>query len=134
MISDVLTWLSCPHCATALTPAGATLHCEQGHTFDLARPGYLSLLTGPGTPTTADTPTMLASRAAFLTAGHYAPLADLLAELATAAHHHATDHIPATPTPPRPRKKTRPRSPYSPTPAWPTLEADHPGSPLGEDN
>ncbi|MFL6111867.1 MAG: putative RNA methyltransferase, partial [Catenulispora sp.] len=87
MISDVLTWLSCPHCATALSagPAGTPLRCAEGHAFDLARQGYLSLLAGPGAAGTADTPAMVADRAEFLAAGHYAPLADLLAELAAAA-------------------------------------------------
>ncbi|NUR63200.1 MAG: 23S rRNA methyltransferase [Catenulispora sp.] len=88
MISDVLSWLSCPHCATALSPAapsGSPLRCEEGHSFDVARGGYLSLLTGSGTAGTADTPAMVADRAAFLAAGHYAPLADLLADLAADA-------------------------------------------------
>ena len=88
MISDVLSWLSCPNCATALTPAagaGGQLRCEEGHSFDVARAGYLSLLTGSGAAGTADTPAMVADRAAFLAAGHYAPLADLLAELAADA-------------------------------------------------
>ena len=56
--------------------------CEEGHAFDVARPGYVSLLAGAGAPGTADTAAMVAERAAFLGAGHYAGIADLLAELA----------------------------------------------------
>ncbi|NUR25657.1 MAG: 23S rRNA methyltransferase [Catenulispora sp.] len=88
MISDVLSWLSCPHCATALTAqaaAGSRLLCEEGHAFDVARPGYVSLLAGSGAAGTADTAAMVADRAAFLAAGHYAGIADLVAELARAA-------------------------------------------------
>lgn len=59
--------------------------CEEGHAFDVAKPGYVSLLAGAGAPGTADTAAMVAERAAFLGAGHYAPIADLLAELAADA-------------------------------------------------
>lgn len=85
MISDVVGWLSCPHCATALTieaAPGSRLLCEEGHAFDVARHGYVSLLAGSGSAGTADTAAMVAERAAFLGAGHYAGIADLVAELA----------------------------------------------------
>lgn len=85
MISDVVDWLSCPHCATALIlepSPGMRLACEEGHSFDVARPGFVSLLTGAGAAGTADTPAMVAERAAFLGAGHYDGIADLVAELA----------------------------------------------------
>ena len=87
MISDVLTWLSCPHCATSLIvepSSGLRLLCEEGHSFDVARPGYISLLAGAGAAGTADTQAMVAERAAFLGAGHYDGIADLVAELAAA--------------------------------------------------
>ena len=85
MISDVLDWLSCPHCATALIAdpdSRSRLLCEEGHAFDIARPGYVSLLAGAGAAGTADTAAMVADRAAFLAAGHYAGIADLVADLA----------------------------------------------------
>ncbi|GAA1954146.1 putative RNA methyltransferase [Catenulispora subtropica] len=88
MISDVLTWLSCPHCATALiaeAAPGSRLLCEEGHAFDVARPGYVSLLAGAGGAGTADTAAMVADRAGFLGAGHYAGIADLVADLAREA-------------------------------------------------
>jgi 23S rRNA (guanine745-N1)-methyltransferase len=88
VISDVLSWLSCPHCATALiaeAAPGSRLLCEEGHAFDVARPGYVSLLAGSGAAGTADTAAMVADRAAFLDAGHYAGIADLVAELAREA-------------------------------------------------
>ena len=57
------------------------MRCTAGHTFDIARQGYVNLL-GAGT---GDTAAMVADRAAFLAAGHYAPLADLVAEWAAGA-------------------------------------------------
>lgn len=88
MISQIVTWLSCPNCATALIiehAPGTRLTCEEGHAFDVARHGYVSLLTGSATPGTADTAAMVAERAAFLATGHYAGIADLVAELASDA-------------------------------------------------
>ena len=85
MISDVVDWLSCPHCATALIvepSSGMRLSCEEGHAFDVARQGYISLLAGSGAAGTADTAAMVAERAAFLGAGHYDGIADLVAEVA----------------------------------------------------
>jgi 23S rRNA (guanine745-N1)-methyltransferase len=66
--------VSCPLCRASLRLADATLRCPAGHCFDIARQGYASLLAGRR-PRTADTAAMVAARAAFLAAGHYAPLA-----------------------------------------------------------
>ncbi len=53
--------------------------------FDVARSGYLSLLPGDAKLGSADTSQMVAAREAFLGAGHFAPLADALAEEAVRA-------------------------------------------------
>lgn len=75
MIDDVLSTLSCPHCGADLTRLDGVLGCLNGHRFDIARQGYVSLL-GPRSRTdTGDTADMVAARAAFLGAGHYAPIA-----------------------------------------------------------
>ena len=58
------------------------LRCATGHAFDVARQGYVNLMPGGARPGTADTTEMVADRAAFLGAGHYAPLAQALADLA----------------------------------------------------
>ena len=47
--------------------------CTTGHTFDLARQGYLNLLRGPA-PRHADTADMVAARERFLGRGLYDPL------------------------------------------------------------
>ncbi|MDJ0356790.1 putative RNA methyltransferase [Paenarthrobacter sp. PH39-S1] len=56
------------------------LVCDSGHSFDIARQGYVNLLTGPGTRFIPDTSEMVAARDGFLTAGHYLPLAEQLAD------------------------------------------------------
>ncbi len=61
------------------------LRCANGHSFDVARQGYVNLMPGGAKAGTADTAEMVAERAAFLGAGHYAPLASALAGLAAAA-------------------------------------------------
>ncbi len=76
MIDDVLPLLRCPVCARGLTREGGQVRCSGGHGFDLARQGYLSLLTGGAS--TADTADMVAARVRFLERGHYGALADAL--------------------------------------------------------
>jgi 23S rRNA (guanine745-N1)-methyltransferase len=74
----VLAALRCPPCGQGLRYSGGCARCPAGHNFDIARQGYLNLLAGRVGG--ADTPAMVADRADFLAAGHYAPLAALLAQ------------------------------------------------------
>src|SRR4051812_16813967 len=83
-LADVVPYLQCPVCAGDLAVTGSALRCTEGHAFDIARQGYANLLTGKAHLGTADTPQMVAARAAFLGAGHFAPLAGLVAERAAA--------------------------------------------------
>jgi 23S rRNA (guanine745-N1)-methyltransferase len=90
VIGDVRALLTCPVCGSGfpVTPAGPppqALRCANGHSFDIARQGYVNLLPGGARPGTADTAEMVAAREAFLSAGHYAPLAAGVAALAAAA-------------------------------------------------
>jgi 23S rRNA (guanine745-N1)-methyltransferase len=78
MLADVIDLLRCPHCQGELRLARRTAGCASGHRFDLARHGQLNLLRRAA-GATADTAAMVAARAEFLAAGHYAPIADLLA-------------------------------------------------------
>jgi len=88
MNADVVTHLRCPVCAEPLAEVGAapprSLRCPRGHTFDLARQGYVNLLTGRA-PHTGDTAEMIAARADFLAAGHYDPVSAALADAAAQA-------------------------------------------------
>jgi SAM-dependent methyltransferase len=78
--------LICPVCAAPLAREERAFRCPNGHSFDLARQGYVHLA---GSRHPGDTKPMLQARRAFLAAGHYRPLADALAGLAFA---HLTSH------------------------------------------
>ena len=74
--------LICPICNEQLHPVGKSWTCQQHHSFDVARQGYVHLLPvqrkhslAPG-----DTREQVLSRRAFLEAGFYAPIANALIE------------------------------------------------------
>ncbi|KWV31715.1 23S rRNA methyltransferase [Micromonospora rifamycinica] len=79
----VVARLRCPVCAGPLAAATDTraLRCPRRHSFDLARQGYVNLLTGRS-PHVGDTAEMVAARADFLAAGHYHLISSALAEAA----------------------------------------------------
>ena len=74
----------CPNCGTELRPinAGKTYSCDNNHSFDRAKEGYLNLLLvqhkrsrNPG-----DSDEMIRSRQRFLNAGYYQTLANAIIE------------------------------------------------------
>ena len=67
-------------CAAPLARTDRTVRCGEGHGFDLARQGYLTLLAGGSRAGQGDTADMVAAREFFLARGHYAPIAAALAE------------------------------------------------------
>lgn len=73
--------LACPECGHSLHPGDRALRCPTGHSFDLAKQGYVGLLTGAATKMTGDTAEMLDARAAFQSAGHFAAIAAALADV-----------------------------------------------------
>ncbi len=79
MLDDVVGYLRCPNCGASLTRLDGSLRCGAGHSFDIARQGYVSLLQ-PGTAGGGgDTAAMVRARGEFLAAGHYAGIAGALA-------------------------------------------------------
>ena len=67
----------CPVCGSPLTLSENLIkRCASGHSFDRARAGYYNLLLGAGAGTHGDNREMVEARRAFLSAGHYKPLAD----------------------------------------------------------
>ena len=68
----------CPVCRADLARVERTLRCPQRHSFDLARAGYVNLLTGHGAAPAegGDTPQQLVRRDAFLGTGHFNGIAD----------------------------------------------------------
>lgn len=77
--------LLCPVCGMQLERQERCWRCEKNHSFDIARQGYVNLLTvdrkharHPG-----DTKEMVAARKAFLDGGFYTPIVEKLRELVT---------------------------------------------------
>ena len=75
--------LLCPVCGLPLTKADRLWQCEKNHCFDIARQGYVNLLTvdkkharHPG-----DTKEQVAARKEFLDGGFYAPIAETVRKL-----------------------------------------------------
>ena len=81
MLADVVDLLRCPVCGAALVCGAGVVQCPAGHSFDIARQGYVNLVPGR-----ADTPEMVEARDAFLRAGHFRPLSSALADEATRVH------------------------------------------------
>jgi 23S rRNA (guanine745-N1)-methyltransferase len=77
--------LRCPICRRPLALSARTLACEARHAFDVARHGYVSFLVGRPTRLVGDDAAMVAARARFLAAGHFAPVTDALVALAAGA-------------------------------------------------
>ncbi|MET7284487.1 putative RNA methyltransferase [Streptomyces sp. NPDC005573] len=74
--------LRCPTCRTRrLHPDRGSLRCPAGHTFDIARHGYVGLLTG-NRATSGDDAPMVQARDRFLAAGRYTPIRQAVARLA----------------------------------------------------
>jgi 23S rRNA (guanine745-N1)-methyltransferase len=81
-LAAVAAYLRCPACVGQLRLGGARLACDRGHSFDIARHGYVNLTAGRAGPGTGDTAAMVAARGTFLSRGHYRPLAEALRTLA----------------------------------------------------
>jgi 23S rRNA (guanine745-N1)-methyltransferase len=74
--------LTCPHCHAALSPAGKSYRCAQGHSFDRAKEGYLSLLHGRQKGEgRGDSKAMIQARDRVHRAGVFDPLVAALAAL-----------------------------------------------------
>jgi SAM-dependent methyltransferase len=72
-----------------LQQVGAALKCESGHSFDIAKEGYVNLLAQKRA---GDAKEMLKARRSFLESGFYAPLSDAINEL-------VRTHLPEAPGP-----------------------------------
>ncbi len=76
--------LICPVCGNPLQREEKTFRCSQGHSFDVARQGYVNLLTSSmkHSASPGDSREQVQARRAFLEAGYYAPIARALADTA----------------------------------------------------
>lgn len=75
------TQLCCPLDSAPLTLSDKTWRCEHGHSFDVAKQGYVNLLPvqNKRSKDPGDSKAMVQARSRFLAAGFYAPLAEALA-------------------------------------------------------
>jgi 23S rRNA (guanine745-N1)-methyltransferase len=78
MRADIVEHLRCPVCRATLHPAATALRCPAGHSFDVARQGYVDLTAGRLTHA-GDTADMIAARQSLLAAGHFRVLTEALA-------------------------------------------------------
>lgn len=75
--------LRCPMDQTPLQVQGRSLLCQQGHSFDIARRGYVNLL-GAGDKRSrdpGDSKEMVVARQGFLNGGHYQAIAERVFEV-----------------------------------------------------
>lgn len=79
--------LICPVCGEKLKFSATRAACCKGHSFDVAREGYVNLLrSGKSGDKIGDDKLSARSRRDFLNKGYYQPLADALCELLQAHH------------------------------------------------
>jgi len=82
VLIDVIPFLRCPHCGDGFAFGSASLRCGRGHTFDVARQGYVNLTAGQGRAHPGDSAAMVAARESFLGTGHLARLREAIADTA----------------------------------------------------
>lgn len=85
MHAETQNVLVCPVCRGPLGLRGRSYACPAGHSFDVAREGYVNLLGGRPSAARADTSEMVRARTVFLGAGHFRPMTDALAAVVAEA-------------------------------------------------
>lgn len=75
-------YFSCPKCFSPLIKNERSYACASGHSFDIAREGYINLLPPTGGKSHGDNKEMISARRDFLNTGHYMPLLKCICELA----------------------------------------------------
>ncbi len=75
--------LKCPVCGDRLcrSEEGNSLLCQNRHSFDIARQGYINLTNGKAAPDSGDPKEMVAARKVFLDSGAYLPFASSVADI-----------------------------------------------------
>lgn len=79
--------LACPMDGQPLTREQGSWRCPAGHSFDIARQGYINLLPvqNKRSKDPGDSNEMVLARQEFLNAGHYKPIADAVSDLVNAS-------------------------------------------------
>lgn len=75
----------CPVCKKRLKKLDNVWHCQNGHSFDIARKGYVNLLTTSkrNPKNSGDNAEMVKARTRFLDKNYYLPLAQRIAQVAS---------------------------------------------------
>ena len=81
-LNRLLPALRCPACRAALARDGGRLRCAAGHSFDVARQGYVNLVVGAGGSGTGDRAGMVAARERVLASGVLDGVADAVVHVA----------------------------------------------------
>lgn len=68
-----LDLLRCPRCRARVHPDAGAVRCRSGHTFNIGRHGYVSLLADTRA-TSGDDPAMVQARNRFLATGSHSPV------------------------------------------------------------
>ncbi|MFC3848675.1 methyltransferase domain-containing protein [Corynebacterium hansenii] len=79
MLADIIDVLADPIDGSPLRcgdPEWATLKSESGHSYDVAKQGYVTLAGGAGLRYSGDDAKMIGAREEFLSGGHYAPFVE----------------------------------------------------------
>lgn len=82
MLAEVIDVLADPNDGTPLHGDNdfRRLVSESGHSFDVAKQGYVSLLAGVGRKHDGDSAGMIQARETFLAGGHFAPFVEAVTE------------------------------------------------------
>ncbi len=73
--------LSCPVCGLPLAVRDKCYACSAGHSYDIAKQGYVNLLLGKGGSVHGDNALMITARRRFLSKGYYTPLVSRLTHM-----------------------------------------------------
>lgn len=100
MLQHVIDVLADPIDGSALCGADefSRLVSTTGHSYDVAKQGYVTLASGAGLNHEGDSPEMVASREAFLSRGHFAPFVETVTERVLDALSHGSLIDDAQPT------------------------------------
>jgi 23S rRNA (guanine745-N1)-methyltransferase len=95
-VTSAIAILACPICDDTLTVGATAATCPNGHSFDLARQGYLNLLRPDKrhSPEPGDSAEMLRHRRSFLQGGYYDAVAAALSDVVLASlPDHGSIHV-----------------------------------------
>ena len=84
MLQPLALW-QCPLCELVLTNKGQQWKCENNHSYDVAKEGYVNLLLPQhkNSKSPGDSKEMVVARRAFLSEHHYRPLAHKISNILT---------------------------------------------------